>query len=420
APAVAADLDRAPINYATAPADNPVSRLQQRIDKGQVKLAHDDKFGYLPALLKQLSVSPASQTLVFSKTSFQRDRIGPRTPRALYFSDDVYIGYCQHGTVLEVTAVDPQLGAVFYSLEQEQADKPRFIRQGDSCLICHGSSQNHGYPGHLIRSVYPDPAGLPMLASGSYRIDHTSPLEQRWGGWYVTGTSGKQKHLGNLIVRGRQRPEAVDNTAGVNVTSLKGRCDTSGYLTPHSDIVALMVLEHQAQAHNLITRAGMETRIALYQAAEMNKALGRPADYRSDGTTHRIEAAAEPLVRYLLFCEEAKLTDTIRGTSGFAEEFVKRGPRDPRGRSLRDLDLKRRLFTYPCSYLICSAAFDALPDPVKDRVLQRLYDVLSGKDTSADFAHLTAADRRAVLEILLATKPNLPKYWKLPSSSPSR
>src|SRR5579885_785909 len=158
APSVAADLDRAPINYATAPADNPVSRLQQRIDKGQVKLAHDDKFGYLPALLKQLSVSPASQTLVFSKTSFQRDRIGPRTPRALYFSDDVYIGYCQHGTVLEVTAVDPQLGAVFYSLEQEQADKPRFIRQGDSCLICHGSSQNHGYPGHLIRSVYPDPA----------------------------------------------------------------------------------------------------------------------------------------------------------------------------------------------------------------------------------------------------------------------
>src|SRR5207302_8884790 len=133
-----------------------------------------------------------------------------------------------------------------------------------------------------------------------------------------------------------------------------------------------------------------------------------PADYRSESTPSRIKNAGEPLLKYLLFSGETGLTDRVRGTSGFAEEFCQRGPRDSRGRSLRDFDLQRRLFKYPCSYLIYSAAFDSLPGPVKDYVLHRLWEVLNGKDTSAEFAHLTTADRRAMLEILVTTKPNLP------------
>ncbi|HZV03912.1 MAG TPA: hypothetical protein VE999_02380 [Gemmataceae bacterium] len=412
-PARAVDLDREPINYSTAEPHNAVERLQERLDDGRTKLTYEDGTGYLRSVLRELNVPLSSQMLVFSKTSLQRQRINPRTPRAIYFGDDTYIGFCQKGDLMEVTAVDPQLGAVFYSLNQKKSDKPRFQRQTDNCLICHASSFNQGYPGHLARSVFADGLGLPLLASGTYRIDHTSPLRQRWGGWYVTGTSGKQTHLGNLIVRGNPRPEDIDNSPNVNVTNLDRYFKTSPYLTPHSDIVALMVMEHQTEMHNRLTRANMQTRIALRDEAEFNKALGRPADYRSDSTLSRIKNAGEPVVRYMLFCEEAPLSDPLKGTSGFAEEFAKRGPRDGKRRSLRDFDLKRRLFAYPCSYLIYSEAFDALPAPAKDYVMRRLWEVLSGKDASKEFAHLSTADRQAILEILRETKPNLPDYWKL-------
>jgi hypothetical protein len=311
-----------------------------------------------------------------------------------------------------VTAIDPQLGSVFYTLDQEKADRPKFTRQNDTCLICHGGSTNQGFPGQLVRSVYADADGFPVLASGSYRIDQTSPLENRWGGWYVSGSSGKQKHMGNLIVPGRRRPEDVDNTPNRNATDLGKYFKTDRYLSPHSDIVALMVLEHQSEMHNLLTRAGFQTRMALRDEADLNRALGRPADYRSESTTSRIKSAGEPLVKYLLFSGEAKLTDPVKGTSGFAEEFGKRGPRTRDGRSLHDLDLKSRLFKYPCSYLIYSESFDALPDAARDYVLRRVHDVLTGKDTGEDFAHLSAADRTAILEILRETKPNLPGYWR--------
>jgi hypothetical protein len=355
--------------------------------------------------------------LVFSKTSLQQRRISPRAPRAIYYSDEVYVGFCRGGEVLEVTAVDPRLGAVYYSLSQEKAEKPKLTRRTESCLLCHGSSTNDGLPGHLVRSVYPDSRGHPVLSRGSHRVDHTTPLADRWGGWYVTGKSGKQTHLGNLIVKDGEASE-IDNRAGLNITDLGKRFPKSAYLGPHSDLVALMVLEHQTGGHNLITRAGFLTRIALYQEADINKALGRPAGYRSESTVSRIKDAGDPLVKYLLFCGEAKLTDRIEGTSGFAKEFVKAGPRDAQGRSLRDFDLRRRLFRYPCSYLIYSAAFDALPDVVRDHVLRRIWDVLSGKEKDREFAHLSAADRKAIREILAATKKNLPAYWR--SGAPSR
>jgi hypothetical protein len=393
------------------PADNAVSRLIDRLAAGRTSLRSDGDHGYLRSVLRELQVPESSQVMVFSKTSLQRQRIGPKTPRAVYFNDDVYVGFCLRGDVIELSTADPQLGTAFYTLDQHDESAARITRQTDSCLVCHGSSQNHGVPGHLVRSVFADRQGLPLLTAGSYRTDYTSPLRERWGGWYVTGTCGKQVHLGNLIAD-KGRVEAEDNTRGVNVTDLHDRFTADLYPTPHSDIVALMVLEQQAEGHNRITRANLLTRAALDDAAEMNKALGRPADYRSESTTSRIRNAGEPLVKYLLFSGEAKLTDRIVGTSGFARDFADRGPRDRHGRSLREFDLERRLFKYPLSYLIYSRSFDALPAPVKDYVLARLWDVLSGTDTSADFAHLSAADRRAIIEILCDTKSDLPDYWR--------
>jgi hypothetical protein len=379
--------------------------------KGEVKFSYDDQCGYLRSLLAALDVPISSQMFVFSKTSLQRQKIAPLTPRAIYFNDEMYIGFCQDGDVLEVSAVDPQLGTVFYSLDQHVHTTPVFTRQTDNCLLCHGSSNTEGVPGHLVRSVFPDRGGQPILSSGSYRIDHTSPIKNRWGGWYVTGTHGDQKHLGNLVFRQPEVREPISQTEGLNVTNLSHLFETKPYLAPHSDLIALMVLEHQAQGHNLLARASIETRMALHQETMLNRELKEAPDHRWNSTTVRIRSAGDALVKYLLFSEEAELTQTIKGTSTFAADFARRGPFDKQGRSLREFDLSRRMFKYPCSYLIYTPSFDALPDEMRTYVYTRMWQVLAGGDTSRDFAHLSEADRTAIIEIVRATKSNLPAVW---------
>jgi hypothetical protein len=411
--AVAADdFEREPIRYSSSTPDNVVSRLQQRLAAGKVKLTHDKKSGYLRSVLRELQVPVSSQMLVYSKTSLQRNRISPRTPRALYFNDDAYVGYCSGGDVLELSAVDPQLGTVFYTLEQDADKMPRFARQTDRCTLCHSSSQTQGVVGHVVRSVFSDPSGYPILSAGTYRVDQTTAIEKRWGGWYVTGTHGKQEHLGNLIVRTRTVEQPVDNKAGLNVTDLGDRFERSAYLSGHSDIVALLVMEHQTDAQNYLTRANFDTRQALHAEQSLNKEMNLPATHRWKSTDSRIRSAGEDLLKVLLFSEEAPLSGKVRGTSTFAADFSKRGLRDKQGRSLRDFDLEKRLFRYPCSYLIYSKSFDALPAPVRDYVLERLRKVLTGADKGKEFDHLSAIDREAIREILVATKPNLPASWR--------
>jgi hypothetical protein len=405
-------LDHAAIQYATHPPDDPVTRLNGKLAKGEVKLAYSDDYGYLPAVLEHLRIPVESQVLVFSKTSFQAPRIAPRTPRAIYFNDAASVGWVQGGDVVEVAAVDPRQGVVFYTLDQEPAEKPRFERRDTSCLQCHATGATLGVPGLVVRSVYPERSGMPLFHAGGFITDHRSPLKERWGGWYVTGTHGRQIHMGNAIAPDRDRPDQLETQGTQNVTELLRRFDTGAYLASHSDIVALMVLEHQTHMTNLITRVGFETRMALHMQAALNRELKLPADEMGDSTRSRIHSAADELVEYLFFADETRLTEPVRGTSGFAEAFAKQDPRDKRGRSLRDFDLERRLFRYPCSYLIYSEAFDAMPAPARERVYLRMYEVLSGKDASPKFSRLTAEDRTAILEILRATKPGLPGYWK--------
>lgn len=403
-------LDHPAIQYDKAPVDDEVTRLQHRLDTGEVKLQFEDQFGYLRSVLKALDMPLTSQVLVFSKTSFQAPRIGPRMPRALYFKDDLAVGFVRTGDVLEFAALDPRQGEVFYTLDQDPSVKPHFERR-DTCLQCHQSGGTFGIPGLMVRSVFPDSTGMPLFGAGTFITDHRSPLKERWGGWYVTGTHGDQTHMGNAVVQDRSQPEKLETDGTQNVTDLSSRIDTEAYLTPHSDIVALMTLEHQTQMINLIVRVGWETRIALHDNAALNKELGEPVTEVSESTTHRINAAVEEMLDYMLFTEETVLTAPIKGTSGFAEAFEKQGPRDDKGRSLRDFDMKTRMFRYPCSYMIYSEAFDAMPSAAKDRLYKRLWEVLTGKDTSKQFARLTATDRQAILEILRSTKKELPAYW---------
>ncbi len=402
------EFDREPILYETRTPTDRVSKLAEELKLGKTVLAYDEKFGYLPAVLEALDVPRSSQMLVFSKTSFQLRRISRTKPRAIYFNDEVYIGYVQNGDVLEVSSADPELGAVFYTLSQDQTEPPVFLRDKGQCIICHASSRTQNVPGHLVRSVYPDQSGQPQFGSGTFTTDHKSPFSERWGGWFVTGTHGAMRHMGNVTSASKQDPEALDREAGANVTDLSDLIKTSNSLEPTSDLVALMVLEHQTQMHNFITNANYEARHAAFYDGIMNAAFkDRPADYVSETTTRRIASAGDKLLDYLLFKDEFQLTSPIKGVSAFAEDFAQRGPRDGKGRSLRDFDLQKRLFKYPCSYLIYSPAFDHLPKPVKAYVSQKLLEVLTRKDTQDKYPHLTLEDRANILEILKETKPDL-------------
>jgi hypothetical protein len=389
--------------YLKATPQNAVSRLQERVASGKTKLVWGER-GYLDAVLKELNISVASQVLVFSKTSLQREKISPRTPRAIYFNDDCYIGWCVDGTVIEISFADPTWGGVFYTLPQTPTARPNLQRQTYDCLQCHQSALTQNIPGHTVRSVYALADGTPDFSAGSKITTDQSPLSERWGGWYVTGRHGKMRHQGNVPARRTDNVVELDTEKGANVLSLRRFFDTSLYKTPHSDIAALMVLEHQTNLHNLITRASFQVADALQSEQEMNAALKETG--RRESTTRRIVAACEPLLEALLFSGEAPLTAPVIGTSGFETYFSAQGPKDKRGRSLRQLDLTRRLMRYPCSYLIYSASFDALPAEAKAYLYQRLHEILTGKDTSKPFAHLTPKDRLALLEILTETKPD--------------
>jgi hypothetical protein len=409
-------FDRAPINYRSAQVSDAVSRLRTRIEKGEIALDDDPQHGYLKALLRELQIPVASQVLVFSKTSFQPTRISPRTPRALYFNDEVYVGWVQNSDTLEVSVADVKLGTNFYTLARKSG-KPRFVRETDRCLQCHALLQANQIPGHIVRSVYPGPDGTPIYRAGTFRTDQTSPLRERWGGWYVSAAHGSQRHMGNMLVQDPDNLEAAEPGTGASVRDLSAKFDTSRYLSSHSDIVALLVLEHQTRMHNLIIATSFETRRALHYEAEMNRLFERAENYQSDTTKSRIRKSCRRLVEYMLFSGEVQLTEKVTGTSDFASQFAARGPFDSQHRSLRQFDLERRMFKYPCSYLVYSTAFDGLPQVALDEIYRQLYAILTSNSTDDQFAHLTKADRRAILEILAQTKQELPQYWQKACSS---
>ncbi|TWU46738.1 hypothetical protein [Rubripirellula reticaptiva] len=401
------DYERPPIDYLNAEVHDPCAILAKKLESGKVKLDYDETYGYLKSVLKELDVPLSSQTLVFSKTSLQLHRISPRRPRSLYFNDDVYVGYCQRGDVLEFASTDPHQGATFYTLSQSQEGEPKFVRDKGGCLSCHASTRTQNVPGFLVRSVFSDAAGRPKLGSGTFTTDHTSDFKDRWGGWYVTGNHGSMRHMGNTLCTGDET--TFDRESGANESDLSDRFQTDSYLTPHSDIVALMVLEHQTQMHNAMIAANYETRQAIHQSNQMNELLNRPVGHVSESATRRIESSANRVLQYLLMCDEFQLTDAVSGSTSFAADFQAKGKKDSKGRSLRDLDLKTRLFKYPCSFLIHSASFDALPDEVRSLVLSKLTDILEGRDQSPQYAHLTPELRREILGILRDTKSDFRK-----------
>ncbi|WP_160115123.1 hypothetical protein [Bryocella elongata] len=409
-------FSEAPINYRSEDLHDPVAKLQQRLNDGKATLAYEPQFGYLRSVLKQLNVPVESQTLVFSKTSFQYKKISPDHPRALYFNDDVYVGKVHDGKAIEIVSFDPVQGAIFYLLDEHQSEHPVFQRAELDCTQCHIAAGTRGVPGVLLRSIYPTETGTLASDSRSYITDQESPLSERWGGWYVTGVKQGHAGLANAVVPQGSGDQAAASAPELHLAALgKNAFDEASYLSNSSDVVAHLVLAHQTQMHNLITLTNYRTRIALYNAAKREGATDPSAVVLNDGDREQFERPAEQLLRYLLFTKEASLAEggaAIDPHSSFAKEFAAQGLRDAHGRSLRDFDLRTRTFRYPCSYLIYSESFDELPEPAKSYVYHRLFLVLTGQDQSEAFASLTEQDRSNVFEILLATKPGLPEEWK--------
>ncbi len=398
------DFEGPPIRYRQAATDNAITRLEARLRSGETELVPDRNGDYLASLLAELEIPVSSQTLVFSKTSLQQSRIGPSMPRAIYFNDECYVGWVQGG-VIEIGVVDERLGGIFYTYRGGTRNVS-FNRDRGACLGCHATGKTQRVPGFLVRSIYPDAEG--RARDLGFVTDHRSPFAERWGGWYVSGLHGSMRHLGNELALDPDDDEKIDVERGANRVTLDDHFDTSKYLTPHSDLIALLVMEHQSQMHNFITLARYETLRAL-DTGEPTAAAGDADPVPppvSDEAMRRIAAAGDRLIEFLLFCDEPRLTSPVSGTSGFDTEFAALGPFDSQDRSLRQFDLQTRLFRYPCSYLIYSPAFAALPEPMLDYVRGRLTEILRGEVSDDRFDHLSGEDRQAILEILTETMPS--------------
>lgn len=400
------DINFPPIDYETTEPNDRVAKLIQQLESGEATLAWDDEHGWLPDLLSKLEIPSTSQSLVFSKTSLQTRKIDPTSARAVYFNEDVYLGFIRNGDFVEIAAVDPVQGAIFYKLDQGKTREPKIKRATAKCLACHQSHRTQDVPGFLTRSVYPKNSGHPEFRLGTTPTDHRTEFLSRFGGWYVTGQHGSMRHRGNVFLDpASDTPDVLDREAGANLGELPSVSDPDQYLEPTSDIVALMIMEHQTQFHNFVTQASYTTRQARHYQTEMNKIMERDPDYESESTRRRIRTAAEKLVEYTLFCDEFQLTSPVSGSPGFIEDFSRTAVRDSKGRSLKDLDLNSRLLKYPCSYLIYTDAFCSLPEEVLELVKTRMLEVLEGHDDSEKFQHLGEQDRAAILEILKTTHP---------------
>ncbi|MDF1815864.1 MAG: hypothetical protein P1V20_26935 [Verrucomicrobiales bacterium] len=400
--------EQAPINYSETEPVTRLTKIKDRIENGEENLL-TGKTGQeiLLKLLKLLDVPVESQVLVYSKTSAQNSRIAPQHPRAIYFSDNAYVGWVQYGNI-EVITFDAKLGMVFHMLDIVSNEKVEFIRDR-SCLTCHGGSSTRNWPGLLVRSVFPREDGQPIYHAGTYRTDHSSPLSERWGGWYVTGSSGEQNHLGNILAfeDASTRKVTFQPVVTSAVENLKGIFPTDPYPGGAvSDIVSLMILEHQLAVHNALVEGNLATRQTLYRHRKMREAFNEPVESPLSETNQRIiNTQAERILDKLLFADEHIMTESgVEGSTAFQKAFAANSRYSSEQRSLKDLRLYERLFKYRCSYLIYSEAFDHLPRELKSIVLSKLKNILSGKD-SGKYSHLSESERERILTILTETLP---------------
>jgi hypothetical protein len=411
--------EQEPFNYSVAAPHDGVDLLQKQIASGELKLGFTDRQA-IEALLLRLQIPIDTQLLVFSRTSFQRERINPDRPRAIYFNDNCYVGWVPGG-LIELTTIDPVLGPMFYSFNPAAVQTNAvhsFIRDSD-CLRCHGGTFVRGIPGLLARSVFPDEQGDPITRLGSEVVDLRTPFTNRWGGWHVTGLHGESLHRGNLLFSGRAEKPEQNFKPSANVTDLSNRFDTKRYPAQGvSDIVALLVFEQQLTIQNTLTRASLNSRRMLDYQKKLQIALKTRVteELEYDSVKSVFDHTAQDVVDDLLFKDEARLPVGLQGSPDFQKAFLSAATKTKDGKSLKDFDLHGHLFQNRCSYLIYSETFRNLPIPLKQRICARLGRALRSLNPDPRYAYLDKDERERILSILRETDPELGSALAMASS----
>lgn len=389
------DLDAEPHRYHQRPLKDRFTMLKDDLEAGKLGLDESSEKAFLASLLAKLEVPVSSQMLVFSTTSLQLRLIRQDNPRALYFNDDIHVGYIPGGKI-EILSMDPELGAIFYMFDIPRLGQPVRVERSERCNNCHADDDTGGVPGVVIKSVMPGPTGGSLDTFRPLRVGHDVPLSERFGGWYVTGKSAITNHLGNTFGRysgGELMRVPLDPAT---------RFDASRYLLPTSDILPQLVHEHQGGFVNRVLRAGYTARTLLHES----KGRLTPAQ------SAELDEQARIVTRYVLFADEASLPGGgVEGDAAFKADFLRVRRAGPMGASLRDFDLKTRLFRYRCSYLIYSPIFTALPAEMKQRIFRQLSAALNWTKPAPEYAYLPTPEKQAIVAILRKTLPGLPPGW---------
>jgi len=389
-------FDQPPHDYWKRPLTDRFTRLKAEVESGQLSLEANGEKAFLLGLLKALDIPASSQMLVFSTTSLQLRLISPANPRALFFNDDVYVGYIPGGRI-EIVSIDPDLGGIYYIFDIPRGAQPPQFERSNRCMNCHASEDTGGVPGLVVKSVMPGPHGGSLDAYRRGLSGHGVPFKDRFGGWYVTGYRGAAEHLGNFI--GRLSPEGL-----TKIPIVPGQLfDFARYPMASSDILPQLVHEHQA---GFVNRAVEAT----YRARELSE-KGVPTTANGAGSAE-LDGIARSLTRYILFADETPLPPGgIEGDPAFKADFLRARRAAANGASLKDFDLKTRLFRNRCSYMIYSAAFRGLPPAIKQRVYRRLGEALNVSAPDAEYAFLPPAEKQTIRSILRSTLPDLPPGW---------
>lgn len=389
------EIDAPPHNYRQRTPMDKFTRLKDAFESGQIPLDRSSEKAFVLSLLSALEIPVSSQMLVFSTTSLQLSLISPANPRALYFNEDIYLGYVPGGRI-EIVSIDPELGGIFYIFDIAKNDQSLRIERSGRCMNCHAGEDTGYVPGLVVKSVIPGPTGGSLTAYRLAQTGHGIPFEQRFGGWYVTGRHGITNHWGNLIGElAAGKLTTIPNPPG-------DRFNFEKYPTTTSDILPQLLHEHQAGFVNRVVEAAYRARTALHTS---NGQL-------TTEQTAELDNQAKLVTRYLLFTDEVTLPPGgVEGDAAYREDFLRTRRATSDGISLKDFDLRTRLFKHRCSYMIYNPVFGGLPADFKQRVYRRLRDALSWENPHQDFAYLPAAEKRAIHAILKATLSDLPPDW---------
>ena len=403
-------LAQAPIGFAdpqhgywTRPPQDRFARIKAEIETGKRQLDVGSEKGLLLSLLRELDVPVSSQMLVMSATSLQKGLINPRNPRALYFNDDTYVGFVPRGRI-EIASIDPELGGIFYISQRGRNDRLPRIERADNCMTCHAPHYLDEIPGLVIESVVPGMTGGGEKAFRRETSGHAVPLDQRFGGWHVTGAGAFVRHWGNLMMEFTPEGRRERN---VQIGEL---FEPERYPLATSDILPQLLHEHQVGFVNRTVRATYRARGSLREL-EAAKGTPRESEVAAKWNAER-ETLARDLVKYLLFADEAPLpSGGVQGDPQFKADFLARRKTAADGTSLRDFELQTRLFTRRCSYMIYSPSFLGMPAALKEAVFRQLGAALDEGHPMPEFAYLPDAEKRSIRTILKETLTELPPTW---------